>query len=155
MLSIKQKTAFVFFEGGRSILKRDDMKRIGKEAKDLIMERIGTQGTDRRGARMSPYSKGYAKRKKAGALPDKGNTNTGHRDLWVSGQFWQSFKIVSASKKKVIIGWTDARSVMIAEAEAGRNDFLGLSPRNEKDLGDLIEDVVGRRVEKLQFIRKR
>lgn len=148
-LSVKKKSAFKFFEGGRTILQKEDMKRIGKEAILLISDRVKTQGTDRRGSRMTPYSKGYAKSKgKAGYI-------TSHRDLLRTGRLWRSFKVIRASKKKVLVGWTDARSVTIVEAESQRNEFLGLAPRDEKGLAELIQDVVGRRVEKLRFVKKR
>lgn len=144
MLKIKQTTTL---QTPRSLLDVRDLQRIGKEAVDSIVERVQKRGADADGSPMSGYTAAYkkAKRKKGG--------ETSKRNLTLTGRFLKSLRYWGATKRKVVVGFSTTYGHTLAAAHQQRDNFLGLSPRDRKDVLFILEELLSKRLKDLKFIK--
>lgn len=143
-LTIKQKTTLAT---PRSLLEVKDLQHLGKEAVNCIVDRVQERGSDATGAPMAGYTAAYAKQKRK-----KGGV-TSRRDLTVTGRFLKSLRYWGATKHKVVIGFTSGYGRTLAEAHQRRSNFLGLSPRDRKDVLFELESVLEKRLKTLKIIK--
>jgi hypothetical protein len=131
----------------RSLLQKDDMEKIGKEAVSLITERVTKEGRGIDDLRMPDYTKQYKRRKKLeGGRVDK-------RDLVLTGKFMLGLRYYNVSHHKVTVGFQSSYGQTLARAHNKRHAFLGLSKKDWVYMRVLVRSVVMNRLRKLVYTR--